>query len=104
MLKYLEDIHVNAYLYIIQITQTQNTMKASDKNRIRTIAQEIKELNEWKIEDGERIEEKSWITCIKEAINYVEPKRSNKLSECMGRHNEVTNQRYNHITRRFEKI
>lgn len=67
-------------------------MKASDKNRIRTIAQELKELNEWKVEEGEGTVEKSWITCIREAISYQEPKKSNKLSECRGRYYENTNQ------------
>jgi len=67
-------------------------MKASDKNRIREHAQDLKEMNEYYLEIGETRIVKSWITCIREAINYVEPKRSNKLSERRGHYYEATGQ------------
>jgi hypothetical protein len=59
-------------------------MKAEVKNRIRQIAEEKRESNEIDLAYNETEVKKSWFTCIREAINYVELKRSNKLSECRG--------------------
>lgn len=40
---------------------------------------------------------KSRFTCIREAINYKTQKKSNKLSECMGRAHEE--EKFNHLTK-----
>lgn len=78
-------------------------MKASEKNRIRTIAQEIKETNECYLEMGETRIEKSWITCIREAINYQEPKQSNKLADRMANYHESRNERYDYRTKSYRR-
>lgn len=69
--------------------------------------EEAQRKNAWEVENiGAEV--RSFISFAKEAIteyrNRRPEKQNNKLSECMGRHNEAMNQRYNHNTRRYEKF
>jgi hypothetical protein len=92
----------------LQSNQKQrNTMKTSkeQKERILAIAEEIQETNDIKnVYRSERDQViKSWFTCIREAINYKEPKQSNKLSERSANYHESRNERYNYNTKSFIK-
>lgn len=79
--------------------------QAEKKARILAIAEEIQENNE--IANVYRSEHeqitKSWITCIREAINYQESKQSNKLSERHARFHESRNERYDYSTKSYRR-
>lgn len=80
-------------------------MKTSteQKERILSIAEEIQENNEINNVYRDQPIEKSWFTCIREAINYKEPKQSNKLSERSASYHESRNERYDYNTKSFRK-